>query len=103
MFQDEHADNEPHRFAWPAVVGKIGRDLLIQPDPIDLVGKDDEFVLQVDDLIESGLKQVVVIGFFQLFRSHQNPQKQCLERITNGPISESKSQGNDRKTGTFLQ
>jgi hypothetical protein len=37
-----------------------------------------QFVLHVDDLIEAGFEQVVVIGFFRLFRSHQIPQKQCL-------------------------
>ena len=82
---------------------KQGRDLLIQPGPIDLVRQGDEFMPHVDDLIETGLEQVVVIGFFLLFRSHQNPQKQCLEGIINSLKSESKSQGNDRKTGTFLQ
>jgi hypothetical protein len=60
-------------------------------------------VLHVDDLIKTGFEQIVVIGFFPLFRSHQNPQKQCLEGITNGLKSESKSQGNDYQTITFLQ
>jgi hypothetical protein len=49
-------------------------------------------MLHVDDLIQTGFEQVVVIGFFLLFRSHENPQKQCREGIIFGPKSESKSQ-----------
>ena len=56
-------------------MGKIGRDLLIQPGPIDLIGQGDEFVLHVDNLIETGFEQIVVIGSLRLFWSHQNPQK----------------------------
>jgi hypothetical protein len=60
-------------------------------------------VLHVDNLIKTRFEQIVVISFLLLFRSHQNPQKQCLEGITNGLKSESKSQGNDYQTITFLQ
>ena len=86
-----------------AAKSSIGRDLLIQSGPIDLVGEADQLVLHVDDLIETSFEEIVVIGFFLLFRSHQNPQKQCLQGITNRPKSESKSQGKDYQTATFLQ
>ena len=58
-------------------LGKVGPEMG-RGLTVELVGENDKLVLHVDDLIETGFEQVVVIGFFLLLRSHENPQKQCL-------------------------
>ena len=51
-------------------IGKITRELRIQPGLVDLVGQYDKRVIQVDDLIETGPEQIVAPGLLLLFRSH---------------------------------
>ena len=63
---------------------KISRQLIVKPGPVDPIRQDDEFVLHVDDLVETGAEQVVMPRLRLLFRSHVIPQHQCHQGITNG-------------------
>ena len=85
MLQQEHPEHEAHRLRRTALVGKISRQLIVEPDPVDPVGQDDKRVLHVDDLVEAGAEEVVMPRFLLLFRSHVIPQLQYRQRITNGP------------------
>ena len=90
VLQHEHAEHEPHRLRRASLVGKTLRQLLVQPSPLDLVRQDDEFVLHVDDLIETGAEQIVMPRLLPLFRSHPMPPIQSLEGITQPPEFETK-------------
>jgi hypothetical protein len=61
----------------------------------------------VDDLIETGPEEVVVVGFLRLLGSHVIPRNRCFEGITNGLKNESKTvsklQENHPASGRFLQ
>ena len=85
VLQQEQAEHETHRLRRTALVGKISRQLIVEPDPVDPVGQDDKRVLHVDDLVEAAAEQVVMPRFLLLFRSHVIPQLQYRQRITNGP------------------
>ena len=89
MLQHKHANHEAHRLRWTALLGETIRQLLVDPGPVDPLSQHDEFVLQVDDLIEARAEKIVVTRFSLLFRSHLNPRMEGLERITNGPKNES--------------
>jgi len=56
MLKDEHADHKTYRLRWSPFFRKIGRDLFVQPGPINLLGQDYELVPHVDDLIKAGLE-----------------------------------------------
>ena len=102
VLQQKHADHEAYRLRRAAGVAKAVRQLLVEPGPVDPVGHGDKLVLHVDDLIEAGAAEKIVMArFVLLFRSHSNPQNQCLEGITNRPESESKSPENDRQNRVF--
>ena len=53
----------------------MSHQLIVKLGPVNPVGQDDEFVLHVDDLIQAGLKKVVVARLRLLLRSHIIPHK----------------------------
>jgi hypothetical protein len=84
MLEDEHPDHKPDGRAGPALIGKIGCDLLVQPGPINLISQDYKLVPHVDDLIQPGFEQVVVVRSLLLFWSHEQPQINVLRESQMG-------------------
>ena len=74
MLEDEHPDHKPDGLAGPALIGEIGRDLLVQPGPINLISQDYKLVPHVDDLIQPGFEQVVVVRSLLLFWCMNTPK-----------------------------
>ena len=96
MLQQEHADHEAHRLRRAPLVGKMRRQLLVEPGPVDLVRQGDERVFHVDDLIEAGAEKIVMPRLLLLFRSHGTPEWKAFRESQMGRKRNPKTQGNER-------
>ena len=73
----------------PAVLAVERRDLAVDPVPIDLAGKQNQLVLQVDDLVQPRPEQIVRSRRLVLLRPHRplrctTESWSCSERESGG-------------------
>ncbi|MET4117979.1 hypothetical protein ABIB85_004337 [Bradyrhizobium sp. JR1.5] len=61
----------------PAVLAVERRDLAVDPVPIDLAGKQNQLVLQIDDLVEPSPEQIVRSRRLVLLRPHRPGTELC--------------------------
>jgi hypothetical protein len=59
VLEQQQPDHEAGLDPRPAVLAVERRDLAVDPVPIDLAGKQNQLVLQVDDLVQPGPEQIV--------------------------------------------
>src|ERR1700722_5394823 len=71
MLEQQQPDHEPGLDPWPAVLAVERRDLAVDPVPIDLAGKQNQFVLHVDDLVQPRPEQIVRSHPIVLLRPHR--------------------------------
>src|SRR4051794_2381792 len=67
VLEQQQPDHETGLDPRPAVLAVERRDLAVDPVPIDLAGKQNQLVLQVDDLVQPRPEQIVRsrrLGFF---------------------------------------
>jgi hypothetical protein len=73
VFEQQQPDHEPACDPGPTLLAVERRDLVIDPIPVDLAAKLHQLVLQVDDLIQPGAKQIAFLCRLRLLRSHRSP------------------------------
>src|SRR5258707_8355908 len=71
MLEQQQPDHEAGLDARPAVLAVERRDLAVDPVPIDLAGKQNQLVLQVDDLVQPRPEQIVRSRRLVLLRPHR--------------------------------
>src|ERR1700734_1335469 len=71
MLEQQQPNHEAGLDPWPAVLAVERRDLAVDPVPIDLAGKQNQLVLQVDDLVQPRPEQIVRSRRLVLLRSHR--------------------------------
>src|SRR5271170_6282574 len=59
VLEQQQPDHEAGLDPRPAVLAVQRRDLAVDPVPIDLAGKQNQFVLQIDDLVQPRPEQIV--------------------------------------------
>src|SRR5260370_23130175 len=79
VLEQQKPDHEPGLDPGPAVLAVERRDLVVDPSPIDLAGELNQFVLQIDDLLEPCPEQIAFTRRLMLLRSHRAPR--CEQRI----------------------
>jgi hypothetical protein len=70
VLKQEQPNHEAGLDPGAALVAVKRRDLPIDPIPIDLAGELHQLVLQIDDLLELGPKQIAFARRRRLLRSH---------------------------------
>jgi hypothetical protein len=75
VLEQEQSDDKARLDPRPALVAVEWRDLAIDPAPVDLAGKLHQLVLQVDDLVEPGSKQIAFTRRLRRLRSHRCPPR----------------------------
>ncbi|GBQ43111.1 hypothetical protein AA11237_3181 [Acidocella aminolytica 101 = DSM 11237] len=58
----------------PALLGALGMDLLAQKPPVDRPRQLRQRMAHVDDLIQTGAKQIMLTIILRFTRSHSRPQ-----------------------------
>ncbi len=71
MFEQEQPDHEACLDTGPSLVAIERRDLAIDPIPVNLGAELHQLMLQIDDLIEPGAKQIAVTRHLRLLWSHR--------------------------------
>src|SRR4051812_32816770 len=71
VLEQQQPDHEAGLDARPAVLAVERRDLAVDPVPIDLAGKQNQLVLQVDDLVQPCPEQIVRSCRLVLPRPHR--------------------------------
>src|SRR4249919_1742247 len=71
VLEQQQPDHEAGLDPRPAVLAVERRDLAVDPVPIDLAGKQNQLVLQVDDLVQPGPEQIVRSRRLVLLRPHR--------------------------------
>src|ERR1700678_3746844 len=71
VLEQQQPDHEAGLDPWPAVLAVKRRDLAVDPVPIDLAGKQNQLVLQVNDLVQPRPKKIVRSRRLVLLRSHR--------------------------------
>src|SRR4051795_11797762 len=94
MLEQQQPDHEAGLDPRPAVLAVERRDLAVDPVPIDLAGKQNQLVLQVDDLIEPRPEQIVRSSRLVLLRPHR------LLRCTTESWSEGKGNPKTKLQGS---
>jgi hypothetical protein len=87
VLEQQQPNHEPGGAGGPALVAEQGRDLGIEPVPVDRAGELHQLVLHVDDLIEPGAEQIAFAGRLPLLRSHRSLR--CHHGITSRDSRES--------------
>src|SRR4051812_701501 len=72
LLEQQQPDHEAGLDPRPAVLAVERGDLAVDPVPIDLAGKQNQFVLHVDDLIQPRPEQIVRSRRLVLLRSHRS-------------------------------
>jgi len=72
LLEQQQPDHEAGLDAWPAALAVKRRDLTVGPVPIDLAGKQNQFVLHVDDLVQPSPEQIVRSRRLVFLRSHRS-------------------------------
>src|SRR5215217_586001 len=86
VLEQQQPDHETGLDPWPAVLAVERRDLAVDPVPIDLAGKQNQLVLQVDDLVQPRPEQIVRSRRLVLLRPHRPLRcttESCSERKGN--------------------
>src|SRR6516164_3126356 len=73
VLEQQQPEHEPALDPRPALRAVERRDLAIDPVPVDLGAELYQLVLQVDDLVEPGTKQVAFPRRLRLLWSHRSP------------------------------
>src|SRR5260221_14570519 len=71
VLEQQQPDHEPGLDPGPAVLAVERCDLAVDPVPIDLAGKQNQLVLQVDDLVQPRPEQIVRSPRLVLLRPHR--------------------------------
>src|SRR5215203_4054044 len=71
VLEQQQPDHETGLDPRPAVLAVERRDLAVDPVPIDLAGKQNQLVLQVDDLVQPRPEQIVRSRRLVLLRPHR--------------------------------
>src|SRR6478672_7460457 len=71
VLEQQQPDHEAGLDPRPPVLAVERCDLAVDPIPIDLAGKQNQLVLQVDDLVQPGPEQIARSRRFGLLRSHR--------------------------------
>lgn len=71
VLEQQQPDHEAGLDPRPAVLAVERRDLAVDPVPIDLAGKQNQLVLQVDDLVHPRPEQIVRSRRLVLLRPHR--------------------------------
>src|SRR4051794_11946609 len=71
MLEQQQPNHEAGLDPRPAVLAVERRDLAVDPVPIDLAGKQNQLVLQIDDLVQPRPEQIVRSRRPVLLRSHR--------------------------------
>ena len=71
MLEQQKPDHEAGLDPGPALVAVEGRNLAVEPFPIELAGKLHQLILHVDDLIQPGPEQIARIRRLMLLRPHR--------------------------------
>src|SRR4051812_16917916 len=71
VLEQQQPDHEAGLDPRPAVLAVERRDLAVDPVPIDLAGKQNQLVLQVDDLVQPRPEQIVRSRRLVLLRPHR--------------------------------
>src|ERR1700735_3748917 len=71
VLEQQQPDHEAGLDARPAVLAVERRDLAVDPVPIDLARKQNQLVLQIDDLVEPRPEQIVRSRRLVLLRPHR--------------------------------
>src|SRR5579862_4578364 len=87
VLEQQKPDHEPAPDPRPALLAVERSDLAIDPVPVDLAAELHQLVLQVDDLIEPGAKQIAFSRRLRLLRSHR--PLRCDHGITTADSRES--------------
>src|SRR3954471_6472280 len=72
MLEQQQPDHEAGLDPRPAVLAVERRDLAVDPVPIDLAGKQNQLVLQIDDLVQPRPEQIVRSRRLVLLRPHRS-------------------------------
>src|SRR3954451_22363809 len=72
MLEQQQPDHEAGLDPRPAVLAVERRDLAVDPVPIDLAGKQNQLVLQIDDLVQPRPEQIVRSRRLVLLRPHRH-------------------------------
>src|SRR6476619_1706606 len=72
VLEQQQPDHEPGLDPRPAVLAVKRRDLAVDPVPIDLAGKQNQLVLQIDDLVQPRPEQIVRSRRLVLLRPHRS-------------------------------
>src|SRR3954467_7647561 len=72
MLEQQQPDHEAGLDPRPAVLTVERRDLAVDPVPIDLAGKQNQLVLQIDDLVQPRPEQIVRSRRLVLLRPHRS-------------------------------
>src|SRR6516165_5833265 len=104
VLEQQQPDHEPALDPRPALRAVERRDLAIDPVPVDLGAELHQLVLQVDDLVEPGTKQVAFPRRLRLPRSHRSPPLRPTEsRLLIRRNSKMKSQASEALNPESLQ
>jgi hypothetical protein len=87
VLEQQQPDHEPGGAGGPALVAEHGRNLGIEPLPVDRAGELHQLVFHVDDLIESGPEQIAFARRLRLLWSHRSLR--CDHTITTDDSRES--------------
>ena len=79
VLEQQQPDHEAGLDPRPAVLAVERRDLAVDPVPIDLAGKQNQLVLQIDDLVQPRPEQIVRSRRLVLLRPHR--PLRCHHRI----------------------
>ena len=90
LLQEQDPDHEAGLGPGPSLGGETLRHLLVDPVPVDLLGQPNQLMLHIDDLIETGSKEVACSLLLALLRSHPMTPLQGRKGITRQPKTESK-------------
>src|SRR3954469_24389965 len=72
VLEQQQPDHEPGLDPRPAVLAVERRDLAVDPVPVDLAGKQNQLVLQIDDLVQPRPEQIVRSRRLVLLRPHRS-------------------------------
>ena len=103
VLEQQQPDHEAGLDARPAVLAVKRRDLAVDPVPIDLAGKQNQLVLQVDDLVQPRPEQIVRSRRLVLLWPHR-PLRCTTESWSAGKGNpKTKLQGSDAQNIKTLQ
>src|SRR3974390_2562287 len=103
VLEQQQPDHEAGLDPGPAVLAVKRRDLAVDPVPIDLVGKQNQLVLHVDDLVQPRPEQIVRSRRLVLLRPHRLLRCTTESRFTAKGNPQTNLQGLEASTSQSLQ